>query len=94
MLTVVGPSLAGPTATIRNIPPTPHHAPAGTPLADLAAAIRLAVDEQGWRVIAQAPAIDDAILYAEIDLNEVPNSHAKRHFLIDRRPELYGAWLK
>jgi len=46
------------------------------------------------RIIAQAPDSDDAILYAEIDLNEIPNSHAKKHFLIDRRPELYGAWLK
>ncbi len=46
------------------------------------------------RIIAQAPAAEDAILYAEIDLDEVKNSHAKKHFLIDRRPELYGAWLK
>lgn len=45
-------------------------------------------------VIARAPAADDAILYADIDLEEVQRSHARRLFLRDRRPELYGAWLK
>ena len=45
------------------------------------------------RLIAQAPAGEDAILYAEIDLDEVNRSHARRHFLADRRPELYGDWL-
>ena len=45
------------------------------------------------RLFAQAPADDDAILYADIDLGEVKKSHARRHFLADRRPELYGDWL-
>jgi len=45
------------------------------------------------RLLAQAPAGRDAILYAELDLREVERSHARRHFLADRRPELYASWL-
>jgi len=44
-------------------------------------------------VIARAPAGDDAILYADIDLDKVGRSHARRLFLRDRRPELYRAWI-
>jgi N-carbamoylputrescine amidase len=44
------------------------------------------------RIIAQAPALEDAILYAVIDLDEIKNSHAKRHFLVDRRPLIYKEW--
>ncbi len=43
------------SATIRNIPPTPHFAPSGTPLVDLAAAIKLAMDFNDWRVVREAP---------------------------------------
>lgn len=45
------------------------------------------------RLLAQAPAGEDAVLYAELDLAEMQESHARRHFLADRRPELYGDWL-
>jgi len=45
------------------------------------------------RLVAQAGAGTDEILYAEINLEEVKNSHARKHFLADRRPELYGEWL-
>jgi len=38
-------------ATIQNIPPTPHHAPPGTPLADLGLAIKDACMASGWDVI-------------------------------------------
>jgi predicted amidohydrolase len=34
----------------------------------------------------------DDILYCDIDLSAVRNSHAKRLFLPDRRPGLYGDW--
>ena len=44
-------------------------------------------------VIARAPAGEDAILFADIDLDKVDRSHARRLFLRDRRPELYGAWI-
>ena len=45
------------------------------------------------RVIARAPALQDAILSADLSLDEVASSHARRLFLRHRRPELYGSWL-
>ena len=45
------------------------------------------------RVIARAPAMQDAILTADLSLDDVVGSHARRLFLQHRRPELYGAWL-
>ena len=44
------------------------------------------------RVIARAPASEDHILYSDIDLEGVRDSHARRLFLRDRRPELYAEW--
>jgi N-carbamoylputrescine amidase len=44
-------------------------------------------------VLARAPQGEDHILYADIDLSEVAESHARKLFLRDRRPELYGEWL-
>ena len=46
------------------------------------------------RVVARAPRGRDHILATEIDLAEVPASHARRLFLRDRRPELYAEWLQ
>lgn len=40
-------------------------------------------------VIARAPRGKDAILYAECDLGRNRESHAQRHFLEDRRPDVY-----
>lgn len=51
------------------------------------------VCDPAGRVIARAPAGQDAILGADLDLAEVPRSHARRLFFRDRRPELYGPWL-
>jgi N-carbamoylputrescine amidase len=45
------------------------------------------------RVLARAPQSEDHILYADIDLTEVAESHAKKLFLRDRRPELYAEWI-
>jgi N-carbamoylputrescine amidase len=47
------------------------------------------VDPDG-RVIARAPRGLDHVLYADCDLAKNPASHAARHFLEDRRPEVYG----
>lgn len=41
------------------------------------------------RVIAQAPKKKDFILYADCDFEQIPKSHAKKHFLRDRRPNFY-----
>jgi len=43
-------------------------------------------------VIAQAPAGKDFILLAECDFELIPQSHAKKHFLRDRRPEFYSSF--
>ncbi len=45
------------------------------------------------RVVARAPRGEAHILVADLDLGEVPRSHARRLFLRDRRPELYARWL-
>jgi N-carbamoylputrescine amidase len=45
------------------------------------------------RVIARAPAMEDMILTADLELSTTRDSHAHRLFLQHRRPELYGAWL-
>ena len=45
------------------------------------------------RVVARAPRSEDSILYADVELAEVGESHARKLFLRDRRPELYGDWL-
>lgn len=44
-------------------------------------------------LITRAPAGEDHILLADIDLNTVSQSHARKLFLKDRRPELYADWL-
>jgi len=46
------------------------------------------------RILAQAPACKDAVLVAEIDLDQIPKSHAHRHFFPDRRSEVYRSWLE
>lgn len=44
------------------------------------------------RLIAQAPPEEDFILYAECDLSRTASSHAKKHFIRDRRPEIYSGF--
>jgi len=44
-------------------------------------------------VIARAAAMEDSILYADLDLPSTARSHARRLFLRDRRPDLYSAWI-
>ena len=45
------------------------------------------------RVVARAPKSEDSILFADVDLAEASESHARKLFLRDRRPELYSEWL-
>ena len=45
------------------------------------------------RVIARAAAMEDTILYADLDLAQTGRSHARRLFLRDRRPDLYAGWI-
>ena len=44
-------------------------------------------------VVARAKLGTDEILYADVDFAQNAASNARRLFLRDRRPELYGAWL-
>jgi N-carbamoylputrescine amidase len=44
------------------------------------------------KVVARAKEGEDEILYYDIDLEQVKNSHAKQLFFRDRRPELYKNW--
>jgi len=44
-------------------------------------------------VIAKAPAAEETILYADLDLPKLARSDARRLFLRHRRPELYGRWM-
>jgi N-carbamoylputrescine amidase len=46
------------------------------------------------RVIARAGRETEEILYSDLNLGMVEDSPARRLFLRDRRPELYGGWLK
>ncbi len=45
------------------------------------------------RVLARAGEGNDEILYCELDLAEAGESHARKLFMRDRRPELYEDWL-
>jgi predicted amidohydrolase len=44
-------------------------------------------------ILARAPAGQDHILYADIELSAAQDSHARRLFLRHRRPELYADWV-
>ena len=50
--------------------------------------------DPGGRVVARAASRQDAVLTADLELSQVAASHARRLFLRDRRPQLYGDWLK
>ncbi len=45
------------------------------------------------RAMARAPGMEESTLAVDLDLNESGDSHARRLFLQDRRPELYADWL-
>ena len=44
-------------------------------------------------VRASSPGGEDHLLLADVDLSEGAESHARRLFLRDRRPELYAGWV-
>ncbi len=48
-------STSAQSATIQNVPPTPHYAPPGTPLADLAEGIKMAAGTKGWAIVGETP---------------------------------------
>ncbi len=50
------------SATIENILPRPHFAPTKASPEQLVAAIRVAAEEQGWRIIGKSPSVMTAVL--------------------------------
>jgi beta-ureidopropionase len=44
-------------------------------------------------ILVRGPRLEDAVVYAEVDLAQAARSHARRLFLQHRRPELYGEWI-
>ena len=51
------------------------------------------VCDPSGRVVGRAGGGTEEILMCDINLEEVGRSHARRLFMRDRRPELYGDWL-
>jgi N-carbamoylputrescine amidase len=51
------------------------------------------VCDPAGRTIARAGEGTEEVLVCDIDLEQVADSHARRLFLRDRRPELYADWL-
>jgi N-carbamoylputrescine amidase len=45
------------------------------------------------RVVARAASGEPDLLIVDVDLSACERSHARRLFLRDRRPDLYGKWL-
>ncbi len=44
-------------------------------------------------IVAQAPELEEHNLLVDLDLEQAADSHARKLFLRDRRPELYAEWL-
>ncbi|MCD4750782.1 MAG: hypothetical protein K8R59_15525 [Thermoanaerobaculales bacterium] len=44
-------------------------------------------------IVAQAPELEEHTLLVDLDLKKTADSHARKLFLRDRRPELYADWL-
>jgi N-carbamoylputrescine amidase len=51
------------------------------------------VCDPAGNVLARAGRGTDEVLLCRVDLERVAESHARRLFLRDRRPELYAGWL-
>ena len=49
------------------------------------------VTDPHGRIIAKAPKGKDNILYADLDFNEIKECSAKKHFILDRRPDIYDS---
>ncbi len=79
----VVPALAAASTTIRNVPPTRHFAPIGTPLVRIAAAIKLAADEEGWHIGGEAPGVIQALLRVRTHRASVTIGFDELNFWID-----------
>lgn len=51
------------------------------------------IADPAGRVIARGKTLEEDLVVADLDLAKVADSHARKLFLRDRRPELYAAWV-
>jgi hypothetical protein len=87
-LLALAPPSSEASATIQNIPPTPHLAPGGTSLADLAAAIRAAAGERGWRITDESPGLMHATLVVRTHRANIVIGFDESNFWIEYRDSL------
>jgi N-carbamoylputrescine amidase len=52
------------------------------------------VCDPAGRILAQAGEGTEETIFCDLDFEAAHMSHARRHFLVDRRPELYGSWIE
>lgn len=52
------------------------------------------VSDPEGRILVQGPALEEAVVAADLDLSAVEASTARRLFLRHRRPDLYARWLR
>lgn len=76
-------SISARSATIQNIPPTPHYAPPGTPLADLAEAVKRGVASSTWQIVGEAPGSATAVLRIRSHMAKVVIRYDESDYQID-----------
>ncbi|MBW2494953.1 MAG: SHOCT domain-containing protein [Deltaproteobacteria bacterium] len=83
LMTAVEATAAQKSKPLENIPPRLHLAPAGTAPDRIAAAIALAAENQGWRIIEEAPGTLTAILFRRSHEAVVVIGYDETNFWID-----------
>jgi hypothetical protein len=71
------------STTIENISPRPHFTPAEASPEQLVAAIRVAAEEQGWRIIGKSPGVMTAVLVRRSHEAVVTIGYDESSFWID-----------
>lgn len=85
MFLAVAPALADASTTIRNIAPTHHSAPAGTSLAAISAAIKLAANAHGWIITEETPGTIQASLRIRTHIAMVTIGYDESNYWIEYR---------
>lgn len=88
MLSFVCAQGAGAKQSIRNVPPTPHYAPAHTPAADVGAAIKLAAEDQGWEISHEEPGVLQALLQIRRHTSMVTIRYDETNYSIDYKDSI------
>ncbi len=88
MLSLFGAQEAVASESIRNVPPTPHDAPAHTPAADVGAAIKLAAEDQGWEISHEEPGVLQALLQIRRHTSMVTIRYDETNYSIDYKDSI------